>query len=79
MEKKTITRLIKMNIREPKKNSWQPLLLRDKIGEKRGLFKKSAVTRNWDKAKAREMVSSGPVVIESIVSDRVIIRKQRNL
>jgi hypothetical protein len=72
LEKNIVTRPLKQ-----KKNSWQPLLLRDTIdfkvsGERRNLFRTSVVTRYWDKAKAREMVSSSPSIPQDIVTFPII-------
>ena len=76
LEKKIVTRPLKQKKladQYSKKKFWQPLLLRDKINfkessEKEKLFRTSAVNRYWDKAKAHEMISSGPLIPEDTVT-----------
>lgn len=59
-----------------KEKTWRPLLLRDAMIPqtessdqlaKKYVFEKSAVNRYWNKAKAREMVSSGPLLVKEQV------------
>jgi len=67
-----------------KDKTWKPLLLRDAMVTqaesndqlaKKYVFERSAVNRYWDKAKAREMVSSGPLLIKDQVNVEELVNK----
>jgi hypothetical protein len=67
-----------------KDKTWKPLLLRDTMVSqaesndqlaKKYVFERSAVDRYWDKAKAREMVSSGPLLIKDQVNVEELVNK----
>ena len=80
IKNKTVTQSIKQKkysiLSNGRKGGWKPLLLRDSIKAQAEsgqqilnsiAFGQSAISRYWDKNKAREMMSSGPVNVKESV------------